>query len=197
MPDEIRTTIESYDRIAGEYCEHTLRDEFRRVEEEFLDRFTGHLGRGAPLIADVGCGDGRDSGYLINKGARVLLVDLSAGMLAVAARQVPLGSHLKMDVRNLALLDDYLDGLWASGILYHLPKRHLPEALREIHRVIKPGAPRYYAYYSPGEMRGLLSGLFEVIEEEFYPMEAFGDTILHLWCRKPRHAAPDEACQGA
>jgi SAM-dependent methyltransferase len=215
MHDEVRITIESYDRIAGEYCKHTLRDEFRRVEEGFLDRFAAHIGRRAPLIADVGCGDGRDSQYLINKGARVLLVDLSNGMLAVAARQVPAGVHLKMDVSSLALLDDYLDGLWASGILYHLPKRHLPEALREIRRVIKPGgifsfnfktgdgegmeenprsypgAPRYYAYYSPGEMRGLLLGLFEVIEEEFYPVGAFGDTILHLWCRKPLRAAPD------
>lgn len=208
MPDEVRTTIESYDRIASKYCQHTLRDEFRRVEEEFLDCFLAHIAREAPLIADVGCGDGRDSGYLIGRGARVLLVDLSREMLAVAATKVPPGTHLNMDVRSLALLDGYLDGLWASGILYHLPKRELPTALAEMHRVIKPGgvfsfnfktgegegmednprsypgAPRYYAYYGPEEMKGLLAGLFEVIEEEFYPVKIFGDTILQLWCRR-------------
>jgi len=208
MPDEVRTTIESYDRIASEYCRHTLRDEFRRVEEEFLDRFLAHIAGNAPLIADVGCGDGRDSGYLIGRGARVLLADLSKAMLAVAARQVPSGTHLNMDVRHLALLDGYLDGLWASGILYHLPKRELRAALAEIHRVITPGgvfsfnfktgegegmeenprsypgAPRYYAYYGAGEMRSLLAGLFDIIDEEYYPVKAFGDTILQLWCRK-------------
>ncbi len=214
MSEEIRITIESYDKIAADYCKHTLRNEFRRVEEEFLDRFNAHIGRVTPLIADVGCGDGRDSEYLIRKGARVLLVDLSAAMLAVAAKQVPAGVHLKMDVRSLALPDNHLDGLWASGILYHLPKRYLPGALQEIHRVLKPGgifsfnfktgdgegmeenprsypgAPRYYAYYGAGEMKDLLSNLFEVIEEELYPMQAFGDTILQLWCGKPLRPAP-------
>lgn len=208
MPDEVRTTIESYDKIASEYCRHTLRDEFRRIEEEFLERFLARLGGKEPLVADVGCGDGRDAGYLIGRGARVLLVDLSPGMLAEAAKEVPEGIHLNMDVRGLALLDGYLDGLWASGILYHLPKRDLPAALAEIRRVVRPGgifsfnfktgegegmeenprsypgAPRYYAYYSAEEMKGLLSGLFDIIEEELYPVKAFGDTILHLWCRR-------------
>jgi ubiquinone/menaquinone biosynthesis C-methylase UbiE len=208
MPDEVRTTIESYDKIASDYCRHTLRDEFRRIEEDFLERFLRLMGRKAPLIADVGCGDGRDAGHLIAGGARVLLVDLSRGMLAEAARRVPEGIHLNMDVRGLALLDGYLDGLWASGILYHLPKRDLPAAMTEIHRVIKPGgvfsfnfktgegegmeenprsypgAPRYYAYYGAEEMQGLVRGLFDIVEEEFYPVKAFGDTILQFWCRR-------------
>ncbi len=207
MPDEIQTTIESYDRIAREYCKHTLRDEFRRVEERFLDRFMAFIGREGPLVADVGCGDGRDSGYLIGRGARVLLVDLSRAMLAAAAEQVPAGVHLNEDVRNLSLLDGYLDGAWASGILYHLPKRELPAALAEIHRVIGPGgvfsfnfktgegegmeenprsfpgAPRYYAYYSAAEMKALLSDRFDIIDEDLYPVKAFGDTILQIWCR--------------
>jgi hypothetical protein len=47
-----------------------------------------------------------------------------------------------------------------------------------------PGGPRYYAYYGAGEMKGLLSGLFDVIDEEYYPVKAFGDTILQVWCRR-------------
>jgi SAM-dependent methyltransferase len=208
MTGEVQTTIESYDRIASEYCRHTLRDEFRRVEEGFLDRFMKHIKRRSPLIADVGCGDGRDAAYLIGGGARVLLIDLSKGMLEEAARLVPGGVHLNMDVRNLALLNGYLDGLWASGILYHLPKRDLPAALDEIGRVVAPGgvfafnfktgegegmeenprsypgSPRYYAYYTPVEMKGLILSRFEIIEDEFYPVKAFGDTILQLWCRR-------------
>lgn len=221
LPDEVRITVESYDKIAAEYCRHTLRDEFRRIEEGYLDRFMAHFDEESPLIADVGCGDGRDSGYLMGKGARVLLIDLSAGMLREAARQVPLGTHLNMDVRNLALLSGCLDGLWASGVLYHLPKHDLPDTLRGIHRVIKPGglfcfnfktgsgegmeenprsypgAPRYYAYYSAGEMKRSLSGLFEVMEEEFYPVKAFGDTILQLWCRRSPSGGPGGLRQDA
>ena len=44
MPDEVRTTIESYDKIASDYCRHTLRDEFRRIEEDFLERFLRLMG---------------------------------------------------------------------------------------------------------------------------------------------------------
>jgi len=47
-----------------------------------------------------------------------------------------------------------------------------------------PGAPRYYAYYGAAEMKNLLSGLFDVIDEEYYPVKAFGDTILQVWCRR-------------
>jgi SAM-dependent methyltransferase len=209
MCDEVSVTIESYDRIASRYCAHTLRDEFRRVEEGFLDRFLSHIGSPAPLVADVGCGDGRDSGYLLSRGARALMVDMSRAMLAEAAGHVPGGICLNMDLRLLAFADGCLDALWASGVLYHLPKRQLPAGLDEIRRVLKPGgifafnfktgegegmeenprsypgAPRYYAYYSPAEMRELLSGRFEVIEEEFYPVKAFGDSILQVWCLRP------------
>jgi SAM-dependent methyltransferase len=209
VPDPVKTTIRSYDKIAEKYCRHTLRDEFRRVEEDFLDRFLAHIGKRAPVIADIGCGDGRDAGYLIGKGATVMLVDLSTGMLAEAVKNVPAGIHLKMDLRALGIVRDCLDGLWASGVLYHLPKSELPAALIELQRVVRPGglfsfnfktgtsegmeksprsypgAPRYYAYYRPGEMRELLSGLFDIVEEEMYPVKAFGDELLQFWCRKP------------
>ena len=209
MTDEVRVTIQSYDKIAADYCRHTLRDEFRRIENEFLDRFLREIGTESPLVADIGCGDGRDSKYLLEKGARVLSIDLSCGMLGVAAREVPQGTHLNMDVRSLALLTGCLEGLWASGVLYHLPKPELPAALAEIRRVLRPGGvfsfnfkigrgegmeenprsyagvPRYYAYYPADEMKEALSGLFDITEEKFYPVEAFGDTILQLWCRRP------------
>ena len=207
MQDVVTETIRSYDRIAGEYCRHTLREEFRKTERRLASRFLGYMGLRGPVVADVGCGDGRDGAYLVERGARVLLIDLSRNMLAHAARNVPDGRPLRMDVRCLGLQGASLDGLWASGVLYHLPKSQIRAAMLEIHRVTRPGgvfsfnfkvgtgegmeanprsypgAPRYYAYYTFEEICTHFGG-FTLLGMQEYPNRVFGDTILHMWLRR-------------
>jgi ubiquinone/menaquinone biosynthesis C-methylase UbiE len=60
------------------------------------------------LVVEVGCGTGRLVAHLTGRNARVLGVDLSAGMLAVAGARVP-GRLVRADARRLPLPDAVAD----------------------------------------------------------------------------------------
>lgn len=207
MTDPVRTTVNTYNEIAHEYCRHTLIDIIRAHEKHLVRIFLDHIPSQRPLIADIGTGDGRDSEYMLKLGADVLSIDLSWNMLRETRMNIPDGKLLQMDMRVLGFPGGVLDGVWASGVIYHFPKSQLTSTLSEIRRVLKPngvfslnfkigegegmeenprsypGLPRYFAYYTPEEFTDYLDG-FEVIETEQYPMVIYKDTIIQLWLRR-------------
>jgi len=208
MDDVVKRTIKSYDAIAERYCKRTMIPEIREFEHRLLDQFLAMIDAEKPRILDIGCGDGRDTIYLHGKGPEIIGIDLSEGMLAVARRRHPDSTFLRMDMRRLEFPDGSFDGVWASGCIYHLPKRELPQAFREVHRVLKPKGlfsfnfklgegegmeeepksygeyPRYFAYYTIEEIEHLLRRTgFELELVRDYPWEVFGDRIIHLWAR--------------
>ena len=79
-PDEVERTIHTYDRMAARYAARPTYP----LERE-LGRFVALVGRGGWVI-DVGCGPGQYACALAARGLRVIGLDLSARMLAQAAR---------------------------------------------------------------------------------------------------------------
>lgn len=69
MDNVVRRTIKSYDAIAERYCEKTMIFEIREFEQRLLDRFLAMIDAERPQVLDIGCGDGRDTAYLQEKGA--------------------------------------------------------------------------------------------------------------------------------
>ena len=104
-----------------------------------------------------------------------------------------------MDLRRLELPDASCRGVWASASLLHLPKSAAPRAMAELARVLRPSgplalflkrreggqaeeelqpypfgavtdAPRFFAYYTPDEVRALVEGAgLEALEQEVVP----------------------------
>jgi SAM-dependent methyltransferase len=179
--DVIAGTQRAYAEIAGPYADRWERAENAWIDEA-ADRFTADLPAGA-LVADVGCGPGRDTVRLREKGLRTHGFDLSHAMLT--ARDVP--GQVRADLRVLPLRDGALDGLWCVAVLLHLPRGMIPAALAEFHRVLRPGgramitiaegegegwekAPldssvqRYYVYHSREDFTRLLAAAgFEIL----------------------------------
>ena len=113
-----------------------------RPNGEFFDWVVDQLGpRAGQRVADVGCGPGTYQSRIAARGARIIGIDYSAGMLrecrALASRHVHGVALVRADAQALPLADASCDLLLAASMLFHVPDREL--ALREMRRVLKPG----------------------------------------------------------
>ena len=137
-----------YDRVAGAYAAHVAGElAGKPVDRALLDSLdtTGTIG-------DLGCGPGHVAAYLAARGARVVGVDLSPGMLARAPAGVPVAAG---DLRALPLRDGALGAAVAFYSLIHLPVGDEVAALREVHRVLRPGGTLLAAVHVGDEVRHL------------------------------------------
>jgi SAM-dependent methyltransferase len=129
---------QTYDRIARRYADHQvqLASEKEYPFTKLQSGFAASLPRGG-IVADLGCGPAYDCLRLADKGFQVVGVDLSAGMLRVAAER--LGGHLiQGDLRALPLASGCLDGIWNVASMLHIPERETLTVLHEFRRVMKP-----------------------------------------------------------
>jgi len=207
--DIVRQTIQSYDKIASDYCKKTRQSKFLEWEESYIKKLLFFISKPQPLILDVGCGDGRHTILIEKNGGRAIGIDLSAKMLKEAKSLYPNGDFRKMDMRKLLFDADFFDGIWASGSIYHVAKSDMGKVIKEFRRVSRidgvvalgfklgigegmeanpksySGAPRYFAYYTRNEMKESFSVFgFKELESYTYPEEIFGDNIQQMWFRR-------------
>ncbi len=139
---------------------------YRRLERvttrHLIDRYFPRRGR----ITDIGAGPGRYALELLRMGYEVTLVDLSSAAVAFAEKAAQdaglslMAAHCA-DACDLSVLPDHgFDGGLCMGPLYHIvdPDRR-QKALRQLRRVLKPGAPAIIAFLNPWGI--LRSGLYE------------------------------------
>jgi SAM-dependent methyltransferase len=98
--------------------------------------------RAAPLHAkrllDLGCGTGRWLNYLRDRGADVVGVDWSFRCVQRIHHLLRLRA-LQMSVDQLGFSDRSFDAANSVAVLQHLPPPAQVKALREVHRVLRPG----------------------------------------------------------
>jgi SAM-dependent methyltransferase len=104
-----------------------------RAEWRFREQVAGRC-RDAEVL-ELGCFDGAKSlRYLELRPKRFVGIDISAVQVA-KARERGLDARV-MDAQKLEFADASLDLVFGAAILHHLDFEH---ALREIHRVLRPG----------------------------------------------------------
>jgi ubiquinone/menaquinone biosynthesis C-methylase UbiE len=115
----------------------------RERTRELLMRF---LPRPSATILDAGGGPGEHACWLAKKGYQVHLIDITPLHVemakAASGRQpdAPLASASVGDARSLSWDAAAVDAVLMLGPLYHLTEREdRVQALREAHRVLKPG----------------------------------------------------------
>jgi len=87
------------------------------------------------IVVEVGCGTGRLVAHLASRNTQVLGIDLSAGMLEVAATRVP-GRLVRADARQLPLPDAIADAAITIATLEFVDP--VP-VLAELARITRPG----------------------------------------------------------
>ena len=141
-PDDLSRTRDGYDVVAEEYARllPTL-DAETPLDVAMIDDFADRCASaGAGLVIDAGCGTGRVSAHLAERGLPVIGIDLSPGMVATARRLHP---DLRFELgalENLPVPDAAAGGLLAWYSLIHTAPERLPHVVGEMRRVLAPGA---------------------------------------------------------
>ncbi len=196
MPDDhVKKTIAAYDEIAEEYIAK-IQKYAPKMERE---RFASMVKPGGKIL-DAGCGSGRDSWYLSERGFTVVGIDLSDRLLDYADRYTTAScSFQKMDLRKISFTDGSFDGIWACASLLHLTREEIVPVIKRLYEVLVSGGvlfllmkegkgekyltnekfrgdTRFFTWYTQDEIRSLLGTV------EFSVLDMF------TWDQKNRNA---------
>ncbi len=109
------------------------------AHRESLERLLADLAPGSRVL-DVGSGTGRPTAKtLADAGHRVLGVDVSPVMTALAARQVPEAEFRCADIRDLPLTEGGFDAVCVYFSLLQLERGEQIELLERLVRSLRPG----------------------------------------------------------
>jgi SAM-dependent methyltransferase len=168
-PKAIDPNQELKERVRAFWQEHPCGTKFSDAEmgtREFFDRVEKHRYDKEwhiPIAADfsstrglkvleIGCGLGTDGAQFAKAGADYTGIDLTEASIVLAKKSFELaglkGEFRVSDAENLDFADVTFDVVYSHGVLHHTPDT--AKAVREIHRILKPGGRAMVMLYHRG-----------------------------------------------
>lgn len=103
-------------------------------------------------VLEIGCGMGTDGAQFAKAGANYTGVDLTEAAVELARKRFEVsglkGEFRVADAERLDFPDESFDLVYSHGVLHHTPD--IEAAVREIHRVLKPGGRAMVMLYHRG-----------------------------------------------
>lgn len=155
----------------------------KEVEARLLEQ-TDALRQVPQRILDLGCGPGRGAGLLKKRWpkAEVIAMDLALPMLQQVPRYTRFWRPVKRvcaDALQLPFKDASFDFIFSSLCLQWV--HPLPQALREIRRVLKPGGMVLFTTFGPDTLLELREAYLAIGEEPavspFAAIQQIGDAL--------------------
>jgi len=135
MADKSMESVAVYDAIAQRYAAIFDKD---LSDIPYLDRFLSYVRKGGKIL-DLGCGTGRLTRHLADRGFEVVGVDFSEEMLKIARRNHRGIKFVYGDMRKIKFSKGSFDAVSVAYSLFHLEKKEVPAVLGKIGKVLKPG----------------------------------------------------------
>ena len=99
-------------------------------------------------VISIGCGSGVDAKWLADNGAkRVVGIDISEGLLAIARRSYPEIEFHEMDMEQLNLPDESFDLAYSSLAIHYVDDWTQP--LKEARRILRPNGQYIFSCEHP------------------------------------------------
>jgi SAM-dependent methyltransferase len=132
------STVREYEAFAPFYDAFTADSNYEAWTEHVL-ALTTRLGLGGTTLLDVACGTGNSFLPFLDRGFEVTGCDVSAAMLAQAARKAPEATLVEADMRDLPDIGSFeLVTCFDDSLNYLLEERELARALDSIARNLSP-----------------------------------------------------------
>jgi ubiquinone/menaquinone biosynthesis C-methylase UbiE len=125
------------------------------VEQPIVHRMVTAMPTGVAL--DAACGTGRHAARLVELGHRVIGVDTTDAMLAIARNKVPTAEFRSGRLEQLPVSDETVDLITCALALTHV--EDLEPVVREFRRVLRPGGQAIISDMHPiATMTGSIAG---------------------------------------
>lgn len=193
-----RSTVEAYDRSARAFADDWHVQPAPTDLHDLIRRF---FHRGS--TADIGCGSGREVGWLNAHGYPAGGYDASQGLLAEARRRYP---DFKFGYAVLPQLEGVargaFDNVLCETVIMHLSPDEIAAAVRALVSLLKPdgvlylswrvtrdadqrdNSGRLYAAFDPAHVRDALRGMTLLLDEEVVSASS-GKVIHRMVTRRP------------
>jgi SAM-dependent methyltransferase len=170
------------------------------VRKAILSRAVRHYaGRFFPargLLVETGCGTAQSSATIGPLDRTLAGLDFSLPALLEARRgATPFRLFLRGDIRALPFADSTVDGVWNLGVMEHFAPEEARSILRELLRVLRPGACAVL-FWPPefGLSRLVLAPIEWLRSRPRRPFRFFPDEVNRL--RSKRHGRETLAAAG-
>lgn len=153
-----------YDAVAAAYDAHYS----DRWSVAYCDRYMyGEMLKGVDLagreVLDAMCGTGKMTTFLLRRGARVTALDVSAEVLELLHQKEPEVQTLARSAMSTGLPDACVDVVTVVHGLHHV-QPHAQDAIRELHRILRPGGWLVFAEPHTGS-------IFDTLRRAWYRMD--------------------------
>ncbi len=156
----------NWDGIAIDYVKQRPVSYATMIEEPIIRKMLGNV-KGKKVL-DAGCAGGYFSGILDYMGAEVTAIDISENMLLYAGKN-NVGKNIefkKLDIaKQLPFEDQEFDTVLASLLFNNVGD--YPAAVRNIHRILKPGGDFIFSIEHPILTSGEYSDIYPKIIDYF------------------------------
>ncbi|MEP6836008.1 MAG: class I SAM-dependent methyltransferase [Gemmatimonas sp.] len=174
--DATSQVASAYDRWSRQY--DTDRNLTRDLDAAVLRKKAGVFIEGRSVL-EIGCGTGKNTEWIAERAARVLAMDFSAGMLAVAARRVP-QPHVRFVSQDLRttwpIADASVDVVIGNLVLEHI--EDLTHIYAEAARVLRDGGQLYFCELHPfRQWRGSQAHFTDRLSGEIVQVSAYVHTV--------------------
>ena len=167
-----RQQQQHYDEIAADYETHYSDEWSLEYRRRFIyDPMFEGIDLSGMEVLDAMCGSGQTTSYLLTRGAKVTGLDISNETIDQFQARWREAKAVKCSLLDSGLPDNSFDCVSVVGGLHHIHPE-MKAAVREIHRVLKPGG--YFCFMEPHT-------------------GSFPDVIRRVWYRFDRFFSDNEA----
>jgi len=194
-----RATLAAYDNDAAAFA----KDWHEQPAPTDLQAIVTHFFIKGGKTADIGCGSGREVGWLDANGFPAEGFDASDGLLAQARSRYPHLRFARAELPELqGIVADRYDNVLCETVIMHLDRAQIASSVRRMLDITKPGGILYlswrvtegsdlrdghgrlYAAFDAGLVRGELSSTTLLLDEQV--VSASSSKTIHRLVVKKR-----------